>query len=166
MQFKYLRDGGDIVYRVDGETRFRAEEIGIAYTEHEDDEIGATMHKHGPADKVLEWYKEKRPVFDKIGFKLRFISSSQWDADDLDRFINCTGSLGVWLKKHGLFGDDPKYEGEQLLPDSGAGAGCDGGRDQEGVPEPGNEAPPGSEPRQQPSRGDLQAGSGSLRHPE
>jgi len=146
MQFVYKRDGEEYVYAVDGETRFRAEEIAIAYTEHDSDEpVLATLHKHGPADAVQDWYREKRPVFDRIGFRLKLISSSEWDADDLDRFINCTGYLGVWLKRQGIYeGAAVANHHEQLLQPSGAGAGCDRSGDQEGVPGDGTEVPPGS----------------------
>jgi len=148
MQFRYSRDGGDIVYAVDGQTRFRAEEIALCYTEPDDpDDLKdvVTLHKHGPVDAVQEWYNQKRPIFDKIGIRLKMISSSEWDADDLDRFINCTGSLGPWLRKHGMLGSQPTYLHEQSLQHPGAEGGLHSGRDQEGVPAACDEVAPGQE---------------------
>lgn len=100
MQFTYTKEGDEYVWSCDGESRMRGAEIAIAYTEDGDDNV--TLHKHGPADAVQEWYDRRRPVFDAIGHRLKMISSAAWDADDLDRFINCTGSLGPWLRRHGL----------------------------------------------------------------
>lgn len=102
MQFRYYREGGDIVHTVDGKTRFRAEEVALCYTEDDDTKNPVTVHKHGPKDTVQEWYNQNRTKFDKAGFELKMISSSEWDAEDLDRFINCVGSLGCWLKEHGM----------------------------------------------------------------
>lgn len=60
--------------------------------------------KYGEADKVEAYYKEVRELYNTNGFTdmandLVFVSSDKWPVEEIDKFINITGYIGLWYKR-------------------------------------------------------------------
>jgi hypothetical protein len=85
------------------------DEVGIAFSRvllHQD-KYEYVFMKHGDADKVSAWVDEARRRFINVGLQslaneLFIIRGSDWDPEDLNKILNCTGWISVFLKKHNI----------------------------------------------------------------
>lgn len=90
---------------------FMSDEVAICY-----DKSTFTIMKHGAPDKVSEWLvaTKKKTQDSDIGQELVkdlvMIQSNQWDVEELNWLLACTGSLESFLKKHALLSAVPRGE--------------------------------------------------------
>ena len=88
----------------ESKTIYECESIGIIYDESEPPLL-ATLHKIGNAETIQQMYLErfapKNSEFPGV-FDFKFIESPVWNVDDLNKFVNNTGYLGMWLKDNGM----------------------------------------------------------------
>lgn len=86
-----------------GEIRWGSDYVGIYFS------IGEmwTLHRIGPEKEVFEHYTEairkyREKNFFDMADQLRFVTSNQWDCEDLNRIIHITGSIKSVLKQRGF----------------------------------------------------------------
>ena len=92
--FQLIDDGDTLVLGTD--------RVGILF----DAECG-TLLKHGDAYLVEKRYQEMDVAYREAGFgnmanNLVFVSAPDWDIDELNKFLHCTGYVGVWWREKGL----------------------------------------------------------------
>ena len=74
-----------------GNVTFETPTISILY----DEETG-TILKHGTPSLVNSWYEDVCHIFPSW----KMIESSQWNVEELNHVLNCTGSILSFVKKY------------------------------------------------------------------
>ena len=78
--------------------------VAIAYSE--DDVV--CLHKHGSPKAVYGWYEMARNKYQEAGFgeyadRLKVVEG-KFSVEDLNKIINNTGFLELWLKRNSFLG--------------------------------------------------------------
>lgn len=101
----YLKDNGVILHMSD--------EVAIGFSWLED---GSTiLHKHGRREFVESWLLETKTKYDHTGLfgesaGLCMICPEDWDVEELNKILDTTGYLSVFLRNQGI--------GREMLLDS------------------------------------------------
>ena len=109
----YLKEDGLFAfYGGFGEYQGHSESVAIAY-----DQVLGTLHKHGSPGMVNKWAFETRKalqnsadkasgsakdIFESMASDMVVIESTEWDVDEQNWLLACTGSLPEFLKKDSL----------------------------------------------------------------
>ncbi len=91
-----LDDNNEIIYMADV----------LAFAFSNDTDM-ATLHKHGPLDRVTAWANSQRDKLLEFGGELAVqmaneiivVSDTEWDVEVIDKFINNSGYIGKWYKE-------------------------------------------------------------------
>jgi hypothetical protein len=78
------RGGEDILNMID--------EVAILF-----DAEDGTLYKHGAPDRVREYHTKLAKS--GLAEDCVFLASKDWDPELLNKFMDCTGSVGVWWKQ-------------------------------------------------------------------
>ena len=105
MDLNYKREG-KMFYLCRGDAILDSmEEVAIGYEENM--ETGAMLHKHGSKERIEKWMKKFVQKLNKdggilaeIADNIKMISSSEWDLEELNKILNITGYIGIFLKKN------------------------------------------------------------------
>lgn len=93
---RYVKDGDSYQWVVNGNIVHQSKSVSICYGL--DNNQSAIIYKHGTPEDVELWYKLNAKQFNEIFHEnLNVLSSDNWAVDDLNMFINCTGSIYQWL---------------------------------------------------------------------
>lgn len=95
----YLMDGDQILYMADD----------LAFAFSFDQESGSVLHKHGPRERVEKWASDTRWFYiasgtefgQQMADEIVVVSSSDWDVELVQKFIDISGYIGRWYKKYG-----------------------------------------------------------------
>lgn len=101
LKFKNLH-GTVVLYEVseDGEEHVLSGFASLGFCFDKD----GVLLKYGEADKIEAYYKEVRELYKLNGLEdmandLIFVSSDKWPVEEIDKFINNTGYIGLWYKR-------------------------------------------------------------------
>lgn len=120
--FTYEKDGSDYLCRgLCREILWESPEVSVAFSLERDTTLPiiATLHKIGRPESVERWVKESKSKLIKqrdtlksntrsakfvqeMINDLKIITSSEWDPEDLNKFLNITGYLGKYIKDNDL----------------------------------------------------------------
>ena len=118
-QFFYLKEHGSFYwYGASGTREAMFDEVAICF-----DTATWTLHRHGSAADVGLWYASARTRyrhagFDEIADDLTMICTKEWDLDELNWLIACTGSLRSFLARHNLLESGDVRRGENQIGDN------------------------------------------------
>ena len=105
VELNYRREG-DMFHLCDGDEILDSmEEVAIGYEDNM--ETGTMLHKHGSKKRIEEWMKKTVQMYKKAGGilaedadNIKMIFSSEWDLEELNKMLNITGYIGIFLKKN------------------------------------------------------------------
>lgn len=92
----------------DDQIIYMADTLAFAFTWEREGAILSTLQKHGPLDRVEEYarkFKEKLKASDnelahEIADSLVIISSTEWDIEEIQKFIDISGYIGIWYQNN------------------------------------------------------------------
>lgn len=89
----------------EGETLFSTKEICVGYSDSPD--CGVVMHKHGSPVNVEKWLGDTREKLIGAGHldmanEFKMIKSFEFPVDELNRVLDTTGYLGIYLGRCGI----------------------------------------------------------------
>lgn len=98
MVMPFFKQGNEFVYAIESEL-YRTKSLAFCF-----DSVDGTLIKHGDEQRVSEYAKVMRKAFVQsgnadFGASLTVVSSSEWDIDLVNRFVDCTGSISSWWNK-------------------------------------------------------------------
>ena len=82
--------------------------LAFAFTWEREGAIISTLQKHGPLYSVEEYarkFREKLKASDdelahEIADSLVVISSPEWDLEEIQKFIDISGYIGIWYNRN------------------------------------------------------------------
>jgi hypothetical protein len=95
MEPKFQKTNGEYIFSIDTEI-YRTRTLSFCF----DEECG-TLLKHGPPDRVRDYANALRTHLVKeglvdMGSAITVVESDKWELDDINRFVNCSGSIKAW----------------------------------------------------------------------
>ena len=120
--FEYRRENDQYSFYANGNLLFSTEEVAVAYNEDQ----RSIVLKHGPAGTIQHWAAMYRTLIGAVGasdsMRLSVISSREWDVEELNKVINTTGYLDiflttVWVKEREKDRQDRETQTNKIIAD-------------------------------------------------
>jgi hypothetical protein len=123
----YTKEDGIYYWHFGFEKLCMGEEVAIGFAVMDDG--GTVLHKQGSKEKVEAWadkYRKKLIAggLADIANSLVVISSCEFNTEDLDKFINSTGYITTWLKRHRVSLNIEREDGTFWTMNYGEKTGC------------------------------------------